>query len=456
MNKNDDKYDIIIDINSIRKLNEGWQIQYNGSEDEKVELEKMIKSDNKRFISILGHSNRGKTYILQKISGEKLMPGYEITTKGISIKRFGKSSFLLDTVGTNAPLLVDDPKKDPRDDVDFSNKVNDINLCQIITNYIVQTFVIQNADILICVVGMLTSSEQQFLNKIKKNCSGKKRLIVIHNLIHCYDKNEVEEYINNTLKKSIIHEFKEISIVGFENSSEFFDKFYIEKGNGMGREFEIKHFIMANDTNKNDKNIRYFNMPTIKYIRDELDLAVKKNVDLLTKLKEHIEIISNQVLVNGIKNISIEKSNNGTNDLIICNDMIQPKDVNADELDNIYFVGKEYVPPHRYYIKDDKFTIEIKICSKINFDTLIVKKTWNKEFGEFKIEISGERILEDKEDLNGGILIHELINKRTWKNFKLEFKIRIKDYKIQGLGACLKSDRILRFGILYLYFKVLR
>ena len=321
---------------------------------------------------------------------------------------------------------------------------------------ILQTFVIQNADILICVVGMLTSSEQQFLNKIKKNCSGKKRLIVIHNLIHCYDKNEVEDYINNILKKSIIHEFKEISIVGFENRSEFFDKFYIEKGNGMGREFEIKHFIMANDTNKNDKNIRYFNMPTIKYIRDELDLAVKKNVDLLTKLKEHIEIISNQVLVNGIKNISIEKSNNGTNDLIICNDMIQPKDVNADELDNIYFVGKEYVPPHRYYIKDDKFTIEIKICSKINFDTLIVKKTWNKEFGEFKIEISGERILEDKEDLNGGILIHELINKRTWKNFKLEFKIRIKDYKIQGLGACLKSDRILRFGILYLYFKVLR
>ena len=130
MNKNDDKYDIIIDINSIRKLNEGWQIQYNGNEDEKIELEKMIKSDNKRFISILGHSNRGKTYILQKISGEKLMPGYEITTKGISIKRFGKSSFLLDTVGTNAPLLVDDPKKDPRDDVDFSNKVNDItNIC---------------------------------------------------------------------------------------------------------------------------------------------------------------------------------------------------------------------------------------------------------------------------------------------------------------------------------------
>ena len=75
---------IIIDINSIRKLNEGWQIQYNGSEDEKVELEKMIKSDNKRFISILGHSSRRKIYILQKKSGEKLMPGYEITKLFVS------------------------------------------------------------------------------------------------------------------------------------------------------------------------------------------------------------------------------------------------------------------------------------------------------------------------------------------------------------------------------------
>ena len=48
-----------------------------------------------------------------------------------------------------------------------------------ITNYIVQAFVIQNADILICVVEMLTSSEQQFLNKIKKKLQWKEK-------INCY------------------------------------------------------------------------------------------------------------------------------------------------------------------------------------------------------------------------------------------------------------------------------
>ena len=190
MNEDEDKYDVIIDINSIRKLKDGWLIKYNGKTEEKAKIEEMIKSKNKRFISILGHSNRGKTYILQKICKQELHPGYEITTKGISIKSFGENAILLDTVGTNAPLLVEDNKdnKDVRDDKDFEEKIEDINLCQIITNYIVQTFVIQNADILICVVGMLSSSEQQFLNKIKKNCSGKKKLFVIHNLIQLSSK----------------------------------------------------------------------------------------------------------------------------------------------------------------------------------------------------------------------------------------------------------------------------
>ena len=227
---NNDNYDVIIDINSIMKLQKGWEINYNGNEKEIKLIKEMIKSKKKNFISILGHSNRGKTYILQKICKQQLHPGFEIATKGISIKKFGKNAVLLDTVGTNAPLLVEDKSNDPRDEPNFYNKkLNEINLCQIITNYIVQTFVIEHADILICVVGMLTSSEQQFLNKIKKNCYGKKQLFVIHNLIHFYEKEEIEEYIKNVLKKSIIHDFEAINIPNFEGDQQNFNKYYIEK-----------------------------------------------------------------------------------------------------------------------------------------------------------------------------------------------------------------------------------
>ena len=64
MNQDDEKYDAIIDINSIIKLKDGWDIKYNGDIERINKTKSIIQSNNKIFISILGHSNRGKTYIL--------------------------------------------------------------------------------------------------------------------------------------------------------------------------------------------------------------------------------------------------------------------------------------------------------------------------------------------------------------------------------------------------------
>jgi len=266
MSQNEEKYDIVVDINSMKNLKEGWEIKYYGNENKINILKDEIRQSNKCIISVLGHSNIGKTYILQKICGEQLQPG--ITTKGISVKSYNNAYFL-DTVGVNAPLLVEDIGKDPRDEPDFYPKqLNEISLCRIITNYIVQTFKIKYSNILLCIVGMLTSSEQQFLNKIKKICNGKKRLIVIHNLIHCYEKEEVEDYINNTLKKSIIHSFEEIIIPSFATDENTFNKYFIEIDNGEDHEFDILHFIMANDKDKNSQKLRFINELTIQFIRN--------------------------------------------------------------------------------------------------------------------------------------------------------------------------------------------
>jgi hypothetical protein len=156
----DCKYDIIIDIKSIKDLNKtGWNIIYSG---DKETQRKMIESEKKYIISVLGNSNRGKTYLLQKLCGENLDSGYQIQTKGLSMK-FHKELIYLDTAGTNTPLLIEEGMKKPNE-----TELQNIHLCQIITNYIIQTFVIEYADILICVVGMLNSAEQIFLEKIKK------------------------------------------------------------------------------------------------------------------------------------------------------------------------------------------------------------------------------------------------------------------------------------------------
>jgi hypothetical protein len=173
-NNNSNQYDLIINIDSIRFLGEpGWKIEYFESENcKKEEIREIVGSSKMTVISVLGNSNRGKTHILNKLSGVKLESGFQIQTKGLSIKiDKEKDIILLDTAGTNAPLLVEDK----RSFESISQKEKDhIHLCQIITNYILQAFVIKQAHILICVIGMLTASEQNFLNKIKKFSKNKK------------------------------------------------------------------------------------------------------------------------------------------------------------------------------------------------------------------------------------------------------------------------------------------
>ena len=55
----DFNYDVVIDIKSIKDLNKtGWNIIYSGNKENK---RKMIESERKTIISVLGNTNRGKT-----------------------------------------------------------------------------------------------------------------------------------------------------------------------------------------------------------------------------------------------------------------------------------------------------------------------------------------------------------------------------------------------------------
>ena len=76
-------YDIIIDIDSITKLfKDGWDIIYTEKGEKSYESKKV---ENLTVVAVIGNKNRGKSYILQKISGNKLPLGYSESTKGISI-----------------------------------------------------------------------------------------------------------------------------------------------------------------------------------------------------------------------------------------------------------------------------------------------------------------------------------------------------------------------------------
>lgn len=447
-----EKYDVIIDINSIRFLQQkGWKIIYTSKEKEN-NFKEMLKSSNKSIVSILGHSNRGKTYILQRISGIKLEAGYQIQTKGLSIKIPEKKNILLlDTAGTNAPLLVEEGEVDRRNEKNFHKELDEINLCQIITNYIVQTFIIKVADTLICIVGMLTASEQQFLNKVKKNCRNKKQLIVIHNLIKCYTKRDIEKYKNETLFQSIINKFEERTIPNFNKNKindDKFNKFYIEKDeDNKGHEYDVRHFIFGNDESN---EIKYYNDSTIKYIQNFIDIGVVKESSIIKKLKEHIKEISSSVLMKELNSIT----KNEDLDLIKCEEEIEPKEIIADELDNVTFIGKDYEPLTEYYRKNDKFIIKIQICSKINEKTLKIKNKTDKDNKDYtKFTISGERLICGEKKSQGKI-INNFINKReTLKKFKVNLMIKFTDFGFRTISPEYTFN--INYGILYIIYDIL-
>ena len=104
-----DFYDIILKINSIRDILNGWNIEF--SDNGKDYYEKMKVSDFLK-VGVAGLSNKGKSFLLQKIADIELPTGTSIKTEGLSIKcpdinSDNKNIILIDSAGSETPLLED-------------------------------------------------------------------------------------------------------------------------------------------------------------------------------------------------------------------------------------------------------------------------------------------------------------------------------------------------------------
>ncbi len=66
-NKFEDFYDVIIDIKSIKDINEGWKIKMNEKGEKKYKEFKNNKKDNDVIkIGIIGNANKGKSFYYLK------------------------------------------------------------------------------------------------------------------------------------------------------------------------------------------------------------------------------------------------------------------------------------------------------------------------------------------------------------------------------------------------------
>ena len=330
-------YDIVIDINSIKKVNtEGWKVKFteNG-------LKKYNDYKDKDLITIgvIGNNNKGKSFLLSKISKIDLLTGTSIQTEGLSVKYpeltgyKGRHIILLDSVGLETPVLkstnkfnekkelipkIEDEKnkdsnenninneneekekanskeKENEQDLENKDKSNGKEIEQnkefkenardkLMTELFLENFIIKVSDILLLVVGKLTYSEQLLINKIKEESKkqNKGKIFIIHNLQDFRTKEQVENYIAESLLKcSTFNLIKRTKISTEEDQTE-------EKRNNVKKEEIIK-------INENQKNIN---------INEDIKIDLNKS--------NNIKINENQNVQNEIEN-SINNNNN--NDL---------------------------------------------------------------------------------------------------------------------------------------------
>ena len=245
-------------------------------------------------IGVLGLNNVGKSYLLSKIVKSDIPSGHSIETKGISIKysreensNEEKGICIIDSAGFETPLLKGAKKNreeeksindNNKSDISKNNKSNELENAikydiedelsrdKAQTERFIEQLIISLSDMIILVIGKLTRTEQRLITRIKnmakKNEKQKiKSIIIIHNLAQYHKKIEVENHIEQYLKKSATFELTDQNVIGINNYS---DRMYFVEKSDESEEIQVFHYIMAKEgTEAGD----YYNNLTMELIK---------------------------------------------------------------------------------------------------------------------------------------------------------------------------------------------
>ena len=319
---------MILDFESFEQLKNHnyWPIYYSK---ENRGYEKYINSIKKNciVIGICGNKNRGKSFILNKImdipgsTNYKMLPGPLNSTIGISVHfhefegNNNQNFITLDTASRDNPLLENtgDLKSDNNNNNNKENIRNkEIILkarAQKVCKAILSDFILEKSNVLIAVVEQLSYVEQTMLQNltnqlkeiIKKNNKKKKdyykKLIVIHNLYTLKSIEEINNFIEKTLKKSFTFKLEKTKGDVIKGKIDIYEE-YIKEEENLNKEkinFEIIHLIFGDDNNKKIKE--YFNKQTIDYIRNAIIVSNQVKFDLIESFKNFL--INNSTFLEG-------------------------------------------------------------------------------------------------------------------------------------------------------------
>ena len=440
----EDFYDIIININSIKQVNQGWDIKMN--ERGKLRFEE-YKNKQALVIGMIGNSNKGKSFLLSKISKIDLPNGTNIRTEGLSIKYPDLKKYknrkivLLDSEGLESPFLFQYyEKRNEVTDEKLKEKAKD----KLVTEYFLQNFIMDSSDIIIAVVGLLTFQEQKFLNKIKSQISKlnyKKTLFVIHNLMTLTTVDQVKNYINNTLMNSATFDLEKTTKITTKKLSCEKVEYFFEKN------FKIRiiHLIFANEGSEAGK---FYNNFALEFIENSFQEIINiKPFDVIENLKERFIGLSKIIMENN-KNYSLISKNDFINDYRIIKErkirLKEKRDIilkryYIDELGFSDLRSNGFKPCYSYFLKNDKLILKLEVPGNINISTDYI-------IGENKniIEVKGKKN-NDKEPI---FLKDNIYNDREFGEFSIDIPIKL------YLDSTIKPEINFKNGICSIEYRI--
>ena len=421
-------YDVIVHIDSIKDINKGWRVEMSNNAEKNYEI---FKNQKALKIGVIGNANKGKSFMLSKISKIKLPSGMTLKTEGLSIKYPDLKIFkdrkivLLDSAGLETPVLVSDEKLD----IDKKNELfKEKSREKLITELFLQNYIVNNSDILIVMVDALSFSEQKLLMKVKKEMERAKKVIplyVIHNLKTYTTKKQVEDYIKETLLKSATFTLKEGHKIstGIYRSEGIYYYEDIEKDKDKSQ--KIFHLIYANEYSEAGK---IYNQYTLNFIENSYQQIINlESFDVIETIKERYIKVSKDIVEKTEKDERVTKESfDGTDPKLIKlkseNEIILKKCL-TDELGFSNFKANGFEPMYNIYKKDNKIIVRIEAPGNCNV-------TSNLEYtGEYNIiKLKGEK-KKDKEPENLDMNIYNL---RENGKFTLEIPLKISEYHLSN------------------------
>ena len=474
------EYDIILDINSIISLiKDGWKVIYNNKKDylQKINQPTVV-------VGVIGNKNAGKTFFLEKLSGYNIPKGFNVKTIGLSV-RYGTTPdhnvAILDSAGQETPLLkievpkIDEKKIELKDEKENDEKENQNGISEnendakkeeqetnepkkknedienekdnefeeysrdkLITEFFLQKFIIWKSDIIILVVGNISLTEQKLLYTVKKevkNLNGKKEIFVIHNLKEYSKKEQVDDYIENTLKKLCKVDLEETDMLTISNNckgnEKFFKKYFVEKNDKNEEGPIVSHFILINEFSD---IYDIYNTPTINFIQKEIEVVKYKNkFSLVDECKEFLVNIADKIMEENIQKENLKIEEGEKFDKIVLKDINQINLISyaVNEVGFTFRNDNNEIKYSCYYdLKVDKPKLYIHI--ELPGGGRNIKKNYEVKGGynilTFEGEKFGDKQLEENEK-NGTKTFKKICNKRKTNKFK--FHVEIPNGEIQ-------------------------